>query len=45
MADGVAENDECHDGQKKKHIYKVIEIEKNNGLHSNKLKMFHEFIQ
>ena len=30
MADGVAENGGCHDGQKKKkiHIYKLIEIEK-----------------
>jgi len=45
MADGVAENGRCHGGQKKIHIYKVIEIEKNNGLHSNKLKIFHEFIQ
>ena len=45
MADGVVENGECHGGQKKIHIYKVIEIEKNNGLRSNKLKMFHEFIQ
>ena len=31
--------------KKKKHIYKLIEIEKNKGLHSNKLKKFHEFIQ
>jgi len=46
MADGVAENGGCHDGQKKKkiHIYKLIEIEKNKGLHLNKLKKFHEFI-
>ena len=46
MADGVAENGGCHGGhKKKKHIYKLIEIEKNKGLHSNKLKKFHEFIQ
>ena len=30
--------------KKKKHIYKLIEIEKNKGLHSNKLKKFDEFI-
>ena len=47
MADGVAKNGGCHGGhkKKKKHIYKLIEIEKNKGLHSNKLKKFHEFIQ
>ena len=49
MVDGVAENGGCHGRQKKNiHIYKLIEIEKNNGLHSNKLKKFkkfHELIQ
>ena len=46
MADGLSKNGKCHGGQKKNiHIYKLIEIEKKNGLHSNKLKKFHEFIQ
>ena len=59
MADGVAENGGYHGRQKKIYIYiiinnqvltpnKLIEIEKNNVLHSNKLKKlkkFHEFIQ
>ena len=46
MADDVAENGGCHGGQKKNiYIYKPIEIEKNKGLHSNKLKKFDEFIQ
>ena len=46
MTDGVDENGGCHGGQKKIHIYKLIEIEKKNKrLHSNKVKKFHEFIQ
>jgi len=37
MADSVAENAGCHGGQKKNiHIYKLIEIEKNNGSNSKK---------
>ena len=54
MTDGVVKNGGCHDEQKKIYIYiiinnqvptpnKLIEIEKNNGLHTNKLKKLKKF--
>jgi len=47
MVDGIAENGECHGGQKYIYIYiNSLKLKKkNNGLHSNKLKKFHELIQ
>ena len=44
MADVVAENDGCHDEQKKNIYINSLKLKKNKGLHSNKLKKFHEFI-
>ena len=48
MADGIAENGGRHGGQKNNkniHININKTLKKNNGLHSNKLKKFHEFTQ